>query len=345
MSIQEELSMIKLESVEEAYQYAIKAEEKLNKIHEQRQRGRGGRFIGGRGYTERRGTNTDHNKDKQDKRTFRGTFFKCGGERHCAFECKKIEVTGRVAVVEVNPTGLDNKLEDGELLMMRRALCYTGGDEEPLQRKNLFKTRCKAIHDGRKNTYTIVANGMKQTLLPLEEPLKNEFYTNARICLVDGRKFMDGLRHENVCFALIPKKTKRPESEGEHSAEIKDLLTEYEDIVSDNVPDGLSPVRSISHCMDLVPGASLPNKAAPRLTLTENEELNRQVQDLLENGLIRESLSPCGVPSILAPKKNGEWRMCTDSRAINKITMKNQFPLPRMDDIMDCLSGEKYLQR
>lgn len=74
----------------------------------------------------------------------------------------------------------------------------------------------QAIHNGRKNTYTIAANGMKQTLLPLEEPLKNEVYTNTRICLVDGRKFMDGLRHENVCFALIPKKTERPKSEGEH---------------------------------------------------------------------------------------------------------------------------------
>ena len=93
--------------------------------------------------------------------------------------------------------------------------------------------------------------------------------------------------------------------------------------------------------MDLIPRASFPNKASYRLTPIENEELNRQVHELLQNRLIREILSPCVVPIVLAPKKNGEQRICTDSRAINKIIVKYRFPMPRMDNIMDFLSGAK----
>jgi hypothetical protein len=127
--------------------------------------------------------------------------------------------------------------------------------------------------------------------------------------------------------------------------EIHKLLEEFVDIVMDELPRSLPPIRSISHHIDLIPGASLPNKAAYMLTSQENEEVKRQVHNLMDKGLVRENLSPCVVLTVLNPKKDGGWRMCTDSRAINKITIRYRFPLPRMDDLMDCLSGEFFFSK
>jgi hypothetical protein len=127
--------------------------------------------------------------------------------------------------------------------------------------------------------------------------------------------------------------------------EVQELLANFVDIVVDELPNSLPPVRSISHHIDLIPGAILPNKATHRLTTRENEEVKNQVQELLDKGLVRESLSPCVVPTVLSPKKDGEWRMGTNSRAINKITIRYRFPLPRMDDLMDCLSGANLFSK
>jgi len=95
------------------------------------------------------------------------------------------------------------------------------------------------------------------------------------------------------------------------------MLSEFKEIISKEMPKGLPHVRRISHQIDLIPRSSLPNKAPHIMTPAKNEELNRQVHELLERGLMKEILSPCAIPDVLAPKKGGEWRMCIDSRAIN----------------------------
>ncbi|WVZ48812.1 hypothetical protein U9M48_000219 [Paspalum notatum var. saurae] len=117
------------------------------------------------------------------------------------------------------------------------------------------------------------------------------------------------------------------------------LPQEYADVFPAEIPPGLPPIRGIEHQIDLIPGASLPNRAAYRTNPEETKEIQRQVQDLLDRGYVRESLSPCAVPVILVPKKDGSWRMCVDCRAINNITIRYRHPIPRLDDMLDELSG------
>ena len=98
---------------------------------------------------------------------------------------------------------------------------------------------------------------------------------SARICLVDGRKFLDGMKHQRMCYALIPREDK--EGSSKIPLEVSDLLSEFADIIFDNVVEGLPLVRQISHQIDLIARASFPNKVAHRMTPTKIEELNRQV--------------------------------------------------------------------
>ena len=112
-----------------------------------------------------------------------------------------------------------------------------------------------------------------------------------------------------------------------------------------DVPSGLPPIRGIEHQIDFVLGATIPNRLAYRSNPEETKELQRQVEELLNKGHVRESMSPCAVPMLLMPKKDGTWRMCVDYRALNNITVKYRHPIPRLDDMLDELHGSCVLQK
>ncbi|KAE8700504.1 putative CCCH-type zinc finger family protein [Hibiscus syriacus] len=200
------------------------------------------------------------------------------------------------------------------------------------------------IHDGWKNTYSLSIKGKKIVLAPRREGLTPTPVTH-NTTLLSMSRFLDEIDHGDVVYALLPCENNAVDVDADLPVEVQRLLAEFSNLMPEDLPPGLPPIRDIQHQIDLVPGSSLPNRPAYRLSPKEAEELQRQVEELLERGYIRESMSPCAVTALLVPKKDGSWRMCVDSRAINRITVKYRFPIPRLDDMLDQLSGSKVFSK
>jgi transposase InsO family protein len=119
------------------------------------------------------------------------------------------------------------------------------------------------------------------------------------------------------------------------------LLDQYKDVFPEGLPPGMPPERNIVHPIPLESDAKPSYRPMYRLSPEEKEECEKQVKDLLEKGLIQPSSSPWGAPVLFVPKPNGKLRMCCDFRMLNKQTIKNKYPLPRIDDLLDILHGKK----
>ncbi|KAD3640698.1 hypothetical protein E3N88_29921 [Mikania micrantha] len=122
------------------------------------------------------------------------------------------------------------------------------------------------------------------------------------------------------------------------------IVREFPDVFPDDLP-GIPSDRDVEFRIDLIPGAKPIAKAPYRLAPSELQELMTQLQDLLDKGFIRPSISPWGAPVLFVKKKDGSLRMCIDYRELNKVTVKNKYPLPRIDDLFDQLQGASWFSK
>uniref|UniRef100_A0A2N9HG40 Uncharacterized protein n=1 Tax=Fagus sylvatica TaxID=28930 RepID=A0A2N9HG40_FAGSY len=275
------------------------------------------------------------NKPKVKSQPSRNRDIKCFkylGSGHIASQCPNRQVmimcdNGEVMTESEDdsdgvPELVDASDDDGvvypvtsKYLVTRRALnTHIKVDDAEQQRKNIFHTRChvnnkydrRVTHNGFKNMYSFVKGGKTIKLAPL---------TPSQSCLNldETNQFLPSLAVS--------------------------LLHEFDDVFPEEMPNELPPIRGIEHQIDFVPGAAIPNRPAYRSNLDETKELQRQVEDLISNGYVRESMSPCAVPVLLVLKKDGTWRMCVDCRAVNNITIKYRHPIPRLDDMLNELHG------
>jgi GNAT superfamily N-acetyltransferase len=120
------------------------------------------------------------------------------------------------------------------------------------------------------------------------------------------------------------------------------LIEEFSDVFPDELPVGLPPKRKVDLKIDLLPDSKPVKRPIYKLSEEELKELKSQIDELLEKGFIRPSTSTWASSILFVPKKDGGLRMCIDYRALNKATIRNNYPLPRIDEVWDQIGGSKY---
>jgi hypothetical protein len=122
------------------------------------------------------------------------------------------------------------------------------------------------------------------------------------------------------------------------------VVEEFMDVFLEELP-GMPPEREVEFYIDLIPGTAPIAKRPYHMAPTELAELKLQITDLQQKGYIRPNSSPWGAPVLFVSKKDGSMRMCIDYRSLNEVTIKNKYPLPRIDDLFDQLQGAKYFSK
>ncbi|GKB17017.1 putative reverse transcriptase domain-containing protein [Tanacetum coccineum] len=148
--------------------------------------------------------------------------------------------------------------------------------------------------------------------------------------LCDGKVVHIPINGETLIIRVMEKKS------DEKKLEDIPVVKEFPDVFPEDLP-GLPPVRQVEFQIDLIPGAAPVARTPYRLAPSEMQELSNQLQELTDRGFIRPSTSPWGAPVLFVKKKDGSFRMCIDYRELNKLTIQNRYPLPRIDDLFDKL--------
>ncbi|XP_048496345.1 uncharacterized protein LOC125495615 [Beta vulgaris subsp. vulgaris] len=199
-------------------------------------------------------------------------------------------------------------------------------------------------HAGKRNIYSVMVGKKRYRLKPLPPKVAPTKDISKPNVFLTGDEFEREINGGGVGYVLYLREATTPKDPPQDPT-LTILVKEYEDVFPDDLPPGLLPIRGIEHAIDSVPGTTLLNKAAYRCNPEESKKLQRQVQELIDRGYVRESKSPCAVPALLVPKKDGTWRMCVDSRAVNNIIIKYRFTMPRLDDMLDELHGAKIFSK
>jgi hypothetical protein len=156
-------------------------------------------------------------------------------------------------------------------------------------------------------------------------------------------EFMKWSKGNDIWALAVVQQVDTSTSEATLPASIAQVLQELKEVFS--TPNELPPHREYGHIIALLPGSVPVNSRPYRYSPMHKNEIEKQVRALLDYGLIETSTSPFASPVLLVQKKDGSWHFCVDYRRLNSITIKNKFPVPLIDEILDELAGAQYFTK
>jgi hypothetical protein len=199
----------------------------------------------------------------------------------------------------------------------------------------------RATFHRHENTYHLFKNGVKYIVRAHIKKL------NLSLVNVGQMKRLVNARKNFVLLMIKPKDNVEKKyfqgCDAKLKSDLYELVNQYDEMFQE--PKGLPPKRAIQHEIRLQQDCPLPNIGIYRMSVMDNVEIKKQMQEFLGKGVIMPSTFPCGSPIVLVPKKDGTWNMCVDFRDLNKITVNKHYPLPRIDDLLDQLKDDKYFTK
>ncbi|GKB06108.1 putative nucleotidyltransferase, ribonuclease H [Tanacetum coccineum] len=263
---------------------------------------------------------------------------KCGKRGHIARDCR-----GKGVATGANTEPIRKKKQDGR---NASGHVYAVKDVDQAQGPNVV-TELGTFDviigmDWLADNDAVIICGKKEVHIPIKNRtlvVKGDSNSSRLkvISCIKARKYI-----ERGCHLFLAHVTEKEKSE--KRLEDVPVIRDFPEVFPDDLP-GLPPPRQVEFKIDLVPGAAPVARAPYRLAPSEMKELSEQLKELLEKGFIRPSSSPWGAPVLFVKKKDGSFRMCIDYRELNKLTVKNRYPLPRIDDLFDQLQGSSVYSK
>nr|GEZ71163.1 putative reverse transcriptase domain-containing protein [Tanacetum cinerariifolium] len=279
-------------------------------------------------------------------------YYECGRPGHFRKDCPKLRNQNRG-----NQTRNKTENKTGGNEVTARAYVIGGGGINPGSNVVTDTSYAVELADGRISETNIVLRGCTLGLLghPFDIDLMPvelgsfdviigmDWLAKYHALIVCDEKVVCIPYGNEVYLAQITSKKAEDKSEEKRLEDVP-VVREFPEVFPEDL-SGLPPAQQVEFQIDLVPGATPVARAPYRLAPAEMQELSTQFQELSDKGFIRPSSSPWGAPVLFVKKKDGSFRMCIDYRELNKLTVKNRYPLPRIDDLFDQLQGSRVYSK